>query len=57
MFLSIKGFWKLAVSILRAFILATMAVGIAVLIFTFIPFGLATTLMAFFAAAGGFSSF
>jgi hypothetical protein len=57
MFLSIKGFWKLAVSILRAFILATMAVGLAVIIFTFIPFTLATTLMAFFAAAGGFSSF
>lgn len=57
LFLSLKGFWKLAISILQGFILATMAIGIAVLIFTFIPFGLATTLMAFFAAAGGFSSF
>lgn len=57
MFLSLKGFWKLSISILQAFIIATMAIGIALLLFTFIPFGLATTLMALFAAAGGFSSF
>jgi uncharacterized membrane protein (DUF485 family) len=57
LFLSLKAFWSLAVSILRGFIYATIAIGFAVILFTFIPLALGLTLLAFFAAAGGFSTF
>jgi hypothetical protein len=57
MFLSLKAFWVLAVSILRGFIYATIAIGIAVVIFTFVPLVLGLTLLSLFAAAGGFSTF
>jgi hypothetical protein len=57
LFLSLKAFWSLAISILRGFIYATIAIGVAVILFTFIPLTLGLTLLAFFAAAGGFSTF
>ena len=57
MFLSLKAFWTLAVSILRGFIYATIAIGIAVVIFTFVPLVLGLTLLSLFAASGGFSTF
>jgi hypothetical protein len=57
MFLSLKAFWTLAVSILRGFIYATIAIGLAVVIFTFVPLVLGLTLLSFFAASGGFSTF
>jgi hypothetical protein len=57
MFLSLKAFWSLAISILRGFIYATIAIGLAVVIFTFIPLVLGLTLLSFFAASGGFSRF
>ena len=57
MFLSLKAFWTLAISILRGFIYATIAIGIIVVIFTFVPLVLGMTLLSLFAASGGFSSF
>lgn len=57
LFLSLQAFWGLAISIIRGFIFATIAIGIAVILFTFVPLGLGLTLLAFFAAAGGFSTF
>lgn len=57
LFLSLKAFWTLAISILRGFIYATIAIGVAVILFTFIPLTLGLTLLAFFTAAGGFSTF
>lgn len=56
LFNTIKAFWTLSVSIIRGFIFATIAIGIAVILFTWIPLALGVTMLAFFAAAGGFST-
>lgn len=57
LFNTIKAFWTLSVSILRGFIFATIAIGIAVILFTYVPLAMGLTMLAFFAAAGGFSTF
>lgn len=57
LFNSIKAFWTVAVAILRGFIFATIAIGIAVILFTQVPLMLGLTLLALFAASGGFSTF
>lgn len=57
LFNTVKAFWTLAVSIIRGFIFAMLAIGILVFIFTQIPLITGLTLTALFAAAGGFSTF
>lgn len=57
LFNTVRAFWTLSVSIIRGFIYATIAIGILVFIFTQIPLMLGITLLALFAAAGGFSTF
>ena len=57
LFNTVKAFWTLSVSILRGFIFATIAIGIAVILFTYIPLAMGLTMLALFAAAGGFSTF
>ncbi len=57
LFNTVKAFWTVCISIIRGFIFATIAIGIAVILFTQVPLILGLTLLAFFAAAGGFSTF
>lgn len=56
-FVSIKAFWNLAVSIIQAFLFAMLAISIILLFFNPILFAIVIALLAAFAAAGGFSTF
>ncbi len=57
LFNTVKAFWTLSISILRGFIFATIAIGIVVILLTYVPLALGLTLLSLFAASGGFSTF
>lgn len=56
-FVSIKAFWNLAVSIIQAFLFAMLAISIILFFFNPVLLFIVIALLAAFAAAGGFSTF
>ncbi len=56
MFMFIKTLWNLAVTILRAFVIALLAISVLLALFNPVLLGITVAIAALFGAAGGFST-